>query len=241
MTRTTMGSLWELQKIDTEIREIREGIQAFEPRLAEVEEPALELESELARSRERLEQMRVDARRLERSAEDKRARAGRLDERLNRVSNLREEAAVRTELDMVRRAIDADEHEALQLLEQVRRAELALEELEARTTEARGAVEPSQRALLDERRGLDERLEELTARREGVLETLGAPERRVYDSFHASGRRTVVAGLTEDGACGACFGVVPLQLRHEIRRGRELVRCEACGVILTSEGDPGGS
>jgi len=47
-----------------------------------------------------------------------------------------------------------------------------------------------------------------------------------------------VADLTEDGACGHCFGMVPLQLRNEVRHGRGLIRCEGCGVILTAqEGD----
>jgi len=48
----------------------------------------------------------------------------------------------------------------------------------------------------------------------------------------------VVATLTEDGACGACYGMVPLQLQNEIRRGSALLRCEACGVILTAEPEP---
>jgi predicted nucleic acid-binding Zn-ribbon protein len=36
-----------------------------------------------------------------------------------------------------------------------------------------------------------------------------------------------------DGACGNCFSVIPLQLQNEVRRGGAMVRCEACGVILT--------
>jgi uncharacterized protein len=235
MTNTTMDALRELQKIDEEVRVTRTQIQAFDPQLAEVEEPALRLESELGKNRERLDQMRADARRLERSAADKQARARRLDERLNQVSNLREEAAVRTELDLIRRAIEADEQEALQLLEQVRRAELALEELEEQTHIARAEVEPNQEAMLEEREGLRERLAELEARRVVILETLGDAERRVYESFHGSGRQVVVATLTDDGACGACFGMVPLQLQNEIRRGSRMLRCESCGVILTAE------
>lgn len=241
MTNATVGSLRELQKIDEEVRSTRDQIEAFDPQLAEVEEPALRLESELDRNRERLDQMRADARRLERGAADKQARARRLDERLNQVSNLREEAAVRTELDLIRRAIEADEQEALQLLEQVRRAELALEELENRTAEARAEVEPNQEAMLEEREGLRQRLGELGARRAVLLETLGEAERRVYESFHGSGRQVVVASLTEDGACGACFGMVPLQLQNEIRQGNRMLRCESCGVILTSEPESSGT
>lgn len=235
MTNTTTGSLRELQRIDDRIRALRTKIQDFDPLLAEVEEPALRLESELAQVRTRLEQMRTDTRRLEGSADDKRARATRLDERLNRVSNLREEAAVGTELDLIRRAIEADEHEALQLLDQIRRTELAEQELTAAADAARADVEPQQESLLAGREKLKERRAELEARRETVLGGLGGRERRVYESFHASGRTVVIASLTEDGACSNCFGMVPLQLQNEIRRDTVLLQCEACGVILTAE------
>jgi predicted nucleic acid-binding Zn-ribbon protein len=42
----------------------------------------------------------------------------------------------------------------------------------------------------------------------------------------------VVAPLTDEGACGHCFNILPLQEQSEIRRGDKLRRCEACGVIL---------
>jgi predicted nucleic acid-binding Zn-ribbon protein len=45
----------------------------------------------------------------------------------------------------------------------------------------------------------------------------------------------IVAALLEDGACGHCVGVIPLQVQNEVRRGSDLIRCDACGVILTAQ------
>lgn len=240
MTNLTMDALREVQELDDRIRELEREISAFDPQLAEVEEPALKLEAEVDQVRERLDQMQADARRLERAAEEKRARAAGMDERLTRVSNLREEAAVRTELDLMKRALEADEKEALQLMEQISRAEIALEELERRAEEARTEVEPRQAGLLEERQELRDQAEELRKRREEALSSVGSRERRVYDAFRSSGRTVVVASLTPDGACGNCFGMIPLQLQNEIRRGDDLIRCENCGVIVTpaSEDEP---
>lgn len=238
MTNTTTGSLRELQKLDDRIREIERELAAFDERLAEAEEPALELEGELSRLQERLAQMKADARRLERSADDKRARAEQMEERLTQVSNVREEAAVRTELDLIKRAVEGDEQEALGLMDQIRRTELAEEELGERTREARDSVAPRQEALHQDRKTFSERLEQLQARRVEVLEHVDPEERRVYEAFHGSGREVVVAPLLEDGACGNCFGMIPLQLQNEIRSGGVIIRCEACGVILTTEPEP---
>ena len=238
MTNTMIGSLREVQKLDERIREINGALGAFDDRLAEVEEPALALESELSQLTERLAQMNADARRLERSADDRRARAEKMDQRLSRVSNLREEAAVQTELDLIRRAIEGDEHEALQLIDQIRRSEEAAEELETSATAARVELETRQEALIVQRETYSVRREVFQQRRGEILEHVADPERRVYEAFHQFGRPVVVAALLDDGACGHCFGVIPLQLQNEIRRNERLIRCENCGVILTTEPEP---
>jgi uncharacterized protein len=239
MTTSTMGSLRELQRLDRKIRDMTAEIEAFDPQLAEVEDPALRLEGELEQLRRRLEQMNEDHRRLHRASEEKKERAVKLEERLTQVSNLREEAAVKAEADMLKRALDAEEKDRMQLAEQLRRAELAEEEVTAKAAEARAEVEPRQADLLERRTAMREGLAELRARRDTVLEMLTPGERRVYQSFHASGRLVVVAVLTEDGACGNCFNMVPLQLQNEIRRGGQgIIRCEGCGVILTAEPEP---
>ena len=55
-----------------------------------------------------------------------------------------------------------------------------------------------------------------------------------------SGSRDVaVSEITQDGACGNCFCVIPLQVQNEIRSSLNLIRCEACGVILTPESGEG--
>jgi uncharacterized protein len=239
MTTSTMGALRELQRLDGKIDRRRLAIEAFDPALAEVEDPALRLESELEALTRRLDQMREDNRRLHRGLEEKRERTVRLEERLNQVQNIREEAAVKAELEMLRRALEADERDQIQLSEQMGRAEALQGELTTQSAEARAQVLPRQADLLARRETLRGEIAALNGEREGVLAGLGGAERRVYESFHAAGRRVIVATLTDDGACGLCFNVVPLQLQNEVRRGSAtLLRCEACGVVLTAEPEP---
>lgn len=238
MTSTSMGFLRDLQRTDARISELKRQISAFDPRLAEIEDPALRLESELTKLEGRLAEMEADARRLERSVDDKRAREKKLEERLQGVQNVREETAVRTELDLTRRAKENDEQEALQLLDRIRRAEGSREELNAAITEVREEVDSRQEDLLTERASLREELEALESSRSTTLEGVTGAEREIYEAFHASGRAVVVASLLDDGACGHCFGVVPLQVQNEIRNDDDtLIRCESCGVILSVEAE----
>jgi predicted nucleic acid-binding Zn-ribbon protein len=234
MTDQPGTDLKELQKLDNRIEEARQRIRDFDPRLQEAEEPALVLQSELTTTRTRLQELKLEERRLELATEEKRTRRKRLDERLLTVRNLREEAAVSAELEMVKRALQNDEQETLTLLDQLRKMEERARELETSYAEASQRVGPKRDELLAERAEAEKELEALQAERVRFVTGVNAAELKIYDAIRAGGRPTAVADLTEDGACGHCYGMVPLQLRNEIRHGNQLIRCESCGVILTA-------
>jgi predicted nucleic acid-binding Zn-ribbon protein len=234
MTQQTRTALKELQTIDLRILDSRKRIQDFDPLFAEVEEPALILEGEVGTTRKRLQEMTLEERRLELSTEEKRARVTRLDERLGSVRNLREEAAVSAELDMVKRALQSDEQEAYTMLDQIRKLDERMEELEAAWKEAQALVEPRMKELVGERDKAKKELATLEAERTSFVAAMDEKEIRLYDGIRAGGRTFAVADMTHDGACGHCFGVVPLQIQNEIRHGTSLIRCEACGVILAA-------
>lgn len=234
MTEQTRSALRELQALDLEISEKRDEAKAYEPRILEVEEPALELEQLVEKTRSRIKEMRMDERRLELSTKEKRSREEKLKERLTQVRNVREEAAVNAELDMVQRALDAEETEALGLLDQIRRMELDLEEQVDLLEQAKEEVGPRREALVEERDALLAEVEEMEAERAEAAEKVDPEELRVYDAIRGSRGRAALAALTEDGACGNCFSMIPLQLQQEIARGESLYRCEGCGVILSA-------
>ncbi len=234
MTQQRRTALKELQKLDTRIQDARQRIVEFDPRFEEVEEPALILESELGTTRNRLKEMKLEERRVQLATEERQERLKKLEDRLGSVRNLREEAAVSAELDMVRRALQGDEQETLSLLDQVRKNEERLAELEEAYSEASQLVEPQREALLAEREAAKAELERLERERAAFADGIDPEELRVYNAIRSNGRRAAVAELTEDGACGHCFGIVPLQHQNEVRHGDALIRCEACGVILAA-------
>ncbi len=234
MTEQARAELKQLQHLDNQIADAEEKVTRFDPLFAEVEEPALVLESEVNTARKRLQEMKVEERRLEVSVDEKRTRVKRLEERMGSVRNLREEAAVTAEHDMVKRALQNDEQEAYTLIDQMRKIEDRLKELAEALAEAEAQVEPRRRELVADREAARADLERLNSEREAFAANLDPRELRLYDGIRGGGGRRAVAELTHDGACGNCFGMVPLQLQNEIRHGTSLIRCEACGVILAA-------
>lgn len=226
--------LLELQNLDQEIRSIRDRIEAFQPKLDAVEEPAMRLEEEVAATETRVRDLRLEERRLRLAAEEKRLRLQRLEERLNMVRNVREEAAVQAELGLVRRALDQEEQEVVSLLDQISRFEERLDQYRTALDEAREAVAPRREEIVAERDAVQSEMASLESRRDVFAKEIEQRYLVVYENLMRSGRTVAVAPMTDDGACGSCFSLIPLQLQNEIRSTAPVVRCEACGVIVTA-------
>lgn len=230
----TSSGLRDLQSIDNRIREAREKIASFAPLLAEAEESAKALAAEAEATAERVKELHMEERRLQRAAEDKRVRIGKLEDRLDHVRTVREEGAVKAELALVRRAADSEEGEVINLLDQIGRLEERMAAQQSASEEARTAVEPRKRELMAEQAAAQSELDALTRRRDEVASAVDPEHRKMYESLARGGRRQALAPMTEDGACGACYSVIPLQLQNEIRTSALLVLCEACGIIVTA-------
>jgi uncharacterized protein len=228
-------SLLELQELDKQIVAAEARRVGFGPELAEIVAPVTTLEQEIEAARSQLSTLQGKAGRLERGAQEKRDRLKRYEERLERVRNAREEAAARTELSLVRRAAEADEDEALEVHDQVMRLHVKLDEMQKKLTTLKAQVEPRRREVEQKQQEIEHDLAVLRDRRANHALRLDPQAARLYERVRSGRSRTVLAPLMPDGACGNCFGIVPVQERSEIKLGRELSRCEACGVILYTE------
>lgn len=225
--------LLELQEIDLRIHDIKQRVRSFDPALEEVDQSALLLEKDVETTSGRVQELRLDERRLTLALEEKRARVTRLEERLNQVRNVREESAVTAELGLVRRALESEEQEAITLMDQISRFDERLATQTAAWEAERAEVEPRRKEILAERDEAGKELDDLSKVRNEKADSLEPRYRRVYDNLIRGGRKAV-GSMTEDGACGICFSVIPLQVQHEVRAGGSMVLCESCGVIITA-------
>ncbi len=239
-TGLVSSRLLELQTIDQRIRETRDRVESYDSTLEAVDEPARRLENEVEVTSNRVRELLLEERRLRLAAEDKRQRVQRLEERLNMVRTIREEAAVQAEMGLVRRALDQEELDVVSLLDQIGKFEDRLEIQREGLEEAQSAVGPRKSEILAEQDEARARLASLETERELCATGLDERYLMVYENLARGGRRDAVAPMTEDGACGSCFSLIPLQLQNEIRTSAPLVRCEACGVILTAPMDSPG-
>jgi uncharacterized protein len=228
------AALLSLQQLDDEIVRAQGRVDEFTPRLEALEAPVAGAGRELEATRARLQELRADVRRLEANAAQKRERLKAYEERLSRARNSREEAAVRAEIDLVRRAVEADEADVRQFAEQATRTDLKVDDLERQVQKLNADIAEQRDELIAARTEAEAELNLLRDKRENQVLRLDPPSRRLYERVRSGRSRMVLAPLTDEGACGNCFNILPVQEQAFVRRGETLHRCEGCGVILYS-------
>jgi predicted nucleic acid-binding Zn-ribbon protein len=225
-------ALLEIQELDQELARAEEALRAFDPQLSEIETPLTSLEKELESTRTRLTELRQQSVKLEKAAESKRERLRTYEARMEKVRNEREQTAVRLEMDLVRKAADADDAEAIEVMDQVKRTDVRQEELDKQLVKLREDAAPKRDEVMQQRKDAEQAIGALKEKRENLATRLDPASRRLYDQVRRGRARVVLAQMTPEGACGHCFNVLPLQEQSEVKRGQTLHRCEACGVIL---------
>jgi predicted nucleic acid-binding Zn-ribbon protein len=231
------STLLELQTIDKEIVQANTELEKYGPQIDVVENPIRTLQAEADAARTRLVDMRAQTAKLETAANNKRDRLKQYETRLERIRNAREEAAAKAEMDLVRRAIDADEQEALELMEQTRRTDMKLDDMEKQLIKLRGEIEPRKLELIESRQRAAADVQKLTERRKNHVLRMDQHAVRLYERVRGTKQRAALAPLKAGGACGNCFNIIPLQEQTQVRAAVALHRCEACGVILYPESD----
>jgi uncharacterized protein len=226
------SSLMQLQDLDLEIESAEQRLAAFAPRLDDVQAPVRAVEREAEQIREKLEQLRKQQAKLDHGLNNKRERLRIFTEKAQKQKNTRNEADTQSEVDFIRRAVEAEEVEANSVNDQVRRHDMRLEELEKSAAKTAEDLRPQIEEIETQQAAAAEELKILKDKRANSVGHMDKNAVRLYDRVRSGKRRTALAPLTAQGACGNCYNVLPLQEQSEIRTGTQLKRCEGCGIIL---------
>ncbi|HEX2166580.1 MAG TPA: C4-type zinc ribbon domain-containing protein [Longimicrobiales bacterium] len=226
------AALLALQEMDTEIARADARVQEFTPRIDTLDAPVTAVERELAAASSRLQDLRAEYIRLEQNAQQKEERLHAYQEKLAKARTSRDEAAVRAELSLIGSALEADRSDIRHVGEQTTRTDIKVDELQKQLDKARAEIAAEREQLVAERDAAQLELDQLRDKRQNAAVRLDPQSRRLYERLRVGRSRMVLAPLTDEGACGNCFNVLPVQEQTEVRRGESLRRCEGCGVIL---------
>ena len=224
-------TLLALQEEDIAIHGIESNMLALQPRLTDLDRERQVAADALARARALVTSE-------EKRQHDLQTRLGELKHshernlaNLDAVKKAKEAAAAMSQLEVTRK--------------QLGDAEMELQGLTRRVSDARAAVHVQEKALADlekaqgatreeiarERSALEGQLEEARGKRDGTAQRVARPLLSKYDRIR--GRKRVQAVFPLRGpSCGNCDTAIPMQRRNMMMGTGQIEVCEACGVLL---------
>jgi len=227
-------ALLALQDDDLKIREIEEQIQALDPQLAEFDKRKAQAVASIARAEAAVQAEEKKQREIQgRLAQHKQLQERNLHQ-LEDVKRMREATAATAQVEATRRMMAEDESELAiigrrlnEMNATVDSSRQALRNLEEEQQAARPEIEA-------QRSDLQTRLDDAKRDRNGRAGSVSRPMLGKYDRIR--GKRTQALYALRGGSCGNCDTAVPLQRRNLMAGTGQIEVCEACGVLLYSEG-----
>jgi predicted nucleic acid-binding Zn-ribbon protein len=227
-------ALLALQVDDLKIREIESQIRALDPQLAEFDKKRDQVLAVLARAEIALAAEEKKRGELQaRLAQHKQMQERNLHQ-LDDVKRMREATAATAQVESTRRLMAEDESEIAILGRRITEMSAAV----ASSKQALADLEEQQKAARPEieakRAGLQSELDAAQKDRNGRASSVSRPMLGKYDRIR--GKRTQALYPLRGGSCGNCDTSIPLQRRNMMAGSGDIEVCEACGVLLYTEG-----
>lgn len=234
--REDLELLWELQKIDLELKMIEEERKRFPKEILKLEERQKQEKEKVLKEREKLEALEKERRQKERHLLGEQDRIKRSEGRMMEVKTNKEYQALLTEIDALKEAAGRTEEEILLLMEEMEELKKQLARREKEMAQTLEQVEAEKRAL-QERLSRGEILYKEKMERKEVLSK--QVESKLFHLYNTLKEKRQGIGIVsaKNETCQGCFVNVPPQLFIEVQKNNSLVRCPNCSRILYWEGN----
>jgi uncharacterized protein len=231
--REKLKTLEELQQIDLETNEVRAAMSALPARRAQVEGAVVVARKAWEDQQARLDQNERERRQLESLLAMERDKVKKWEGRLGEIRTPREYAALSREIDIAKKANEAQSSQVRELTAQAGEITGALETKEEELSEREAAAQAALEEIERERAALEERMRGLDARR---AEAVGHVDPGLLSKYENIKRRRAgvaiapVVGMT----CKGCHRNVPPQLAITLQRANSIETCPNCHRIIYS-------
>ena len=236
--KSELEKLIELQKTDTNIRQLKKSIESAEQRRAGIEQEFERHAFEIRDIQNQSETARAERTDLERQITEAKANLERANRNLKNAQNQKEYEAAMREADVLQKQIGTLETQTLEKMGTVEEVEKTLT---SRADEISSIETDRRKSLADFDADVEKQRKELGAamkKREEVFVTLPTNLATVYNRLATRSRDGIAVAEVVNGACSACFMSFRPQVLVELRTSDKIITCESCTRILYIEPKP---
>ena len=227
-----LAKLIDLQITDTRIRQLKKAIDSANERRAGIEQEFEQHASSIREVQKRRDDLVAERSENEKQIAENKNYLERADRNLKHAQNQKEYETAMREIDALQKQVTALETKVVELMGSIEEVEKELESraeeinsLDAKRDEAFSAFDSEVAANRAE-------LEEVSAKRGGVFDTLPKQLASVYDRLAQRSRDGIAVAEVIGGSCSACNMSLRPQMNVEVKRGDKIITCENCTRIL---------
>jgi predicted nucleic acid-binding Zn-ribbon protein len=231
LLREQLELLWELQKIDLELKSIKEEKDQYPKEMKKLDEKQKIEKERIQKEKERVESLEKTRRQKEGHLNLEQEKIKRAEGRMSEVKTNKEYQALLSEIDAIKEANSRLEEEILQVLDEIDelKKDLSKREKEVGTTLEKIETE---RKKLQEKMTHDERVwNEQMERREVLSKEIESKLVKLYNTLKEKRQGVGVVNVKNE-TCQGCFVNVPPQMFIEVQKNNALIRCPNCNRIL---------
>lgn len=226
-----LRTIYETQKIDTEILENEKKILLAPKKMEEMAQEIAETKARIDKGQEIVEELEKERRKKEKDLDVEKEKIKKFESRLYEVKTNKEYQALLKEIEAAKQINNKTEEEIILLMEKIEElrgdSESASKNLKQREKE----IETVKAKLQAELASFDETLRRLKRERNNLLSVVSDTVRKTYEVLIQ--RRSGVAVVNvKNGLCLGCYMNIPPQLFIEAMKNSQLTLCPSCNRIL---------
>jgi len=228
--------LWELQKIDLELKSIKEEKDRYPKEIKKLDERQNIEKERVQKEKERVELLEKTRRQKEGHLNVEQEKIKKAERKMSEVKTNKEYQALLTEIDMIKEANSRIEEEVLQVLDEIDELKKDLSKKEKEVGITLEKIE-GERKKIQEKNALDDRVwNEQIERREVLSKQIESKLFKLYNTLKDKRGGVGVVNVKNE-TCQGCFVNVPPQMFIEVQKNNALIRCPHCNRILYWDGD----
>ena len=234
--REQLKLLWELQKIDLELKGIKEEKDRYPKEIKKLDEKQKIEKERIQKEREKVESLEKTRRQKEGHLSTEQEKIKRAEGRMSEVKTNKEYQALLSEIDAIKEANSRIEEEILQVMDEIDELKKDLSKREKEVGSTLEKIEGERKKLQEKTAQGEKAWSERGERRELLSKQIESKLVKLYSTLKEK-RQGVGVVSVKNETCQGCFLNVPPQMFIEVQKNNALVRCPHCNRILYWDGD----
>jgi predicted nucleic acid-binding Zn-ribbon protein len=234
--RDQLELLWELQKIDLDLKDIKEDRDRYPKEIKKLDENKNIEKERVQKEREKIELLEKERRRKEGHLNLEQEKIKRAEGRMFEVKTNKEYQALLSEIEAIKEANSREEEEILQVMDEIDELKKDLSKREKEMAITMEKIGAEKRKMQERMAQGDTVWKQQLERREVVSKQIESKLLKLYNTLKEKRQGIGVVSVKQE-TCQGCFVNVPPQMFIEVQKNNTLIRCPNCNRILYWEGN----